>query len=560
MGTNQSTRRLRNDFTLGSEEAEDDQLLEQGFYESGYYQAVKNQNDHRAFIIGRTGSGKSAILRRLEIDFPGHVIRIDPESLSLPYITNLGVIKYLASIKEFNLDPLFIALWKHVLIVEIIRHRYNITSADAKQTFFQTIMERVKRDPSKKLALDYLSDFEGKFWCEADQRIKDIITKFEERVDTEAEASLGIAHLANLRSGVGSVRSVTTEIKSEQIERFQAIINEAQIPRLNKMVEVLRDDILDSTQNYVYIVIDDLDRDWVDERIANDLIRCLFRSVRDLRRVQNLKILVALRTNIFKELDFGGPGGGQEEKFRSGMLTIKWTRNELVELLDKRVRAAAAQHSFDGLTTIGDLIPHPNRTRGNALDHIINRTLMRPRDAIAFLNECFALANGKPAITWDIIREAEKSYSSNRRLALRDEWKPTYPSIDRIFDSFHQVPVPMSRDELLARLDEAAMLLAEPDFLGKDWMEKLTARIWDSKVRDWTDEYHPLFQLLFDIGFLGCSMPNNGEEIYNHDQPRFAEGTENLSHAAAFFVHPAFRRAIEARESTNLEQGARSDA
>lgn len=446
MGTNQNTRHLRNDFTLGGEEAEDDRLLEQGFYESGYYHAVKNQNDNRPFIIGRTGSGKSALLRRLEIDFPDHVIRIDPENLSLPYITNLRVIKYLVSIDEFNLDPLFIALWKHVLIVEIIRHRYNIRSVDAKQTFIQTIMERVKRDSSKRLALGYLSDFEGKFWREADQRIKDIITKFEERVDTEAKASLGVAHLANLSGGTGSLTSVTTEIKGEQVERFQAIVNEAQLPRLNKMVEVLRDDILDSTQNYVYVVIDDLDRDWVDERVANDLIRCLFRSVRDLRRVHNLKVLVALRTNIFEELDFGGPGGGQEEKFRSGTLTIRWTRNDLVELLDHRVRAAAEQHSFEGLTSIEDLIPRPNSTRGNALDHIINRTLMRPRDAIAYLNECFALAAGKPAITWDIIHAAEKPYSNNRLLALRDEWKPTYPGIDRVFHIFHQAPVPMTRD------------------------------------------------------------------------------------------------------------------
>lgn len=112
----------------------------------------------------------------------------------------------------------------------------------------------------------------------------------------------------------------------------------------------------------------------------------------------------------------------------------------------------------------------------------------------------------------------------------------------------------MSRSELLIRLDEAALLLAEPDFLGKDWMTKLTARIWDAKVRDWADEYHPLFQLLFDIGFLGCRMPNNDEEIYNYDQSEFAQGTGNLSNAAEFFVHPAFRPAIEARELLSAKQ------
>jgi hypothetical protein len=179
---------------------------------------------------------------------------------------------------------------------------------------------------------------------------------------------------------------------------------------------------------------------------------------------------------------------------------------------------------------------------------------MRPRDAIAYLNECFGLASGKSGITWDIIHEAEKSYSTNRLMALRDEWKQTYPSIDRIFSVFHRAPVPMSREELTARLDEAAMLLAEPDFSGADWMAKLTARLWDAKVRDWADEYHSLFRLLFDLGFLGCRMPNNDDEIYNYDRPGFAEGVENLSNAVEFFVHPAFRRAIEAHEFATTKQ------
>jgi hypothetical protein len=550
MPTQHHRRRLRNDFNLGAEEAEGDQLLETGFYESGNYHTVKNHNNYRPFIIGRTGSGKSALLRRLEIEFPDHVIRIDPEDLSLRYITNNNVMKYLGSIENLKLDSLFIVLWKHVLIVEVIRHRYGITSPDDKQTFIRSIMEKIQRDAGKKMALEYLSEFEGKFWHEADQRIKDVMIKFEERIDKEARAFLGITRLAGLKSGVGSLKSVSTEIRGEEVERYQAIINESQIPRLNKMVEVLRDDILNSDQNYTYVVIDDLDRDWEDERVSNDLIRCLFRAVRDLRRVQNLKILVALRTNIFEELDFGGPNNGQEEKYRSGSLVIKWTRNELSELLSKRARAAAAQHSLEDVTGIEDLIPHPNSTR-NALDYILNRTLMRPRDAIAYLNECLLLAGGKSALTWAIINSAEKTYSNNRLMALRDEWKPTYPSIDRLFSVFRRAPVPMSRDELRERLDEAALLLADPHFLGKVWMEKLTERIWDSKVRDWADEYHPLFRLLFDLGFLGCSMPNSDNEIYSYDQPGFAEGIDNLARSVEFFIHPAFRRALEVHEFAN---------
>src|SRR5262249_20788030 len=112
-------RSLGSDFTLGGEQAEADPLLEPAFYHSGHYAAIESRDDKRCFLIGRTGGGKSAALQHLEASHPEHVIRISPEDLSLPYITDLGVIQQLASM-DVHLDPLFIALWKHVLLVEVI--------------------------------------------------------------------------------------------------------------------------------------------------------------------------------------------------------------------------------------------------------------------------------------------------------------------------------------------------------------------------------------------------------------------------------------------------------
>jgi hypothetical protein len=415
----------------------------------------------------------------------------------------------------------------------------------------QGIVEKIKSNPSKRQALDYFNDFEGKFWCEADQRIKDIITKFEEQVDSEARASLGIAHLASLGASVGSTTAVTTEIKSEIKERFQRIVNETQLPRLNKMMDVLGEDILDSPQNYTYVIIDDLDRDWVDERVANDLIRCLFRAVHDLVRISNLKPLVALRTNIFEEIGIGGRSGSQGEKFRALTFTIRWTRNELAELLDYRARAAAEQHSMLKLQGIEDLIPNYNNTRGSALDYIIDRTLMRPRDAIAYLNECFAQASGKPRLTWEIIRAAERSYSHKRLLALQDEWTSTYPGIDRVLKKFQKVHVPMSKEELRRRLDEAILLMADRDFDGRDWVERLSSLVWGHETHDWAEMYHPLFRVLFNIGFLGCRLSGNEEDIYAYDEPDFAERISNLDNAIDFTIHPAYRPAIDVREYAN---------
>jgi len=59
-----------------------------------------------------------------------------------------------------------------------------------------------------------------------------------------------------------------------------------------------------------------------------------------MQAIQNLKVLVALRTNIFQQLQYGEKlRGGQEEKFRGLALDIRWTRNDLIGLMEERARA-----------------------------------------------------------------------------------------------------------------------------------------------------------------------------------------------------------------------------
>jgi hypothetical protein len=105
----QVKRSLPADFNLGGAQAEADPLLHQAFFESGQYTTLASKDDPRCFIVGRTGSGKSAMLQRIEEDNPEHVVRINPEDLSLPYISDLGVVRFLAEM-DVHLDPFFIAL------------------------------------------------------------------------------------------------------------------------------------------------------------------------------------------------------------------------------------------------------------------------------------------------------------------------------------------------------------------------------------------------------------------------------------------------------------------
>lgn len=301
-------------FNLGGVSAEADELLEDAFYDTGDFEVIASRSNQRCFIVGRTGSGKSAALNRLEDMHKEDVIRINPENLAFPYITNLDIIKRSNEL-NVNLDLFWSVLWKHVLLVEIIRHRYRVNSAEAKTTVFQTMLERFKNDPSKRKALEYLEEFEDRFWEDTDVRIKGITESFKRKVDASASVNAKVPGL-EIGAGVDNANEISVETRSEEAERYRKIVNENQLPRINAMLDILNEYILKDGQNFTYVIIDDLDRQWVDETIVTDLIRVLFQTVFELKRVKNLKILVALRTNMFQELDFGNRGGGQEEKFR----------------------------------------------------------------------------------------------------------------------------------------------------------------------------------------------------------------------------------------------------
>lgn len=60
-----SSFKLRKAKTLGALSAEDDGLLEQAFVDAGYVEALLDTADPRFLILGRTGAGKTALVRRI---------------------------------------------------------------------------------------------------------------------------------------------------------------------------------------------------------------------------------------------------------------------------------------------------------------------------------------------------------------------------------------------------------------------------------------------------------------------------------------------------------------
>ena len=110
--------------TIGAASAEDDtKFLEDCFVRTGEYDALKDLHDIHQIVLGRTGSGKSALFQKLKSEMGRHVISIEPQELALTYVSNSSVIQYFSTL-GVNLDPFYKLLWRHVLTVEILRTHF----------------------------------------------------------------------------------------------------------------------------------------------------------------------------------------------------------------------------------------------------------------------------------------------------------------------------------------------------------------------------------------------------------------------------------------------------
>lgn len=264
-------------------------------------------------------------------------------------------------------------------------------------------------------------------------------------------------------------------------------------------------------------------------------------------RKENLKILVALRTNIFRQLDYGAEKYGyQEEKIQGMVLPLRWTREDLRGLLEQRVIAASEHFDVKPPLTLDELLPNVNRSRGDALDFILDRTLMRPRDAIMYLNAAVREGGGRRKLSWDDIRGAEQEYSKERLRALRDEWKDPYLDIDQVLEVFRGSTSAFGRDRMSLQLDEVAMVLALPDFRGGVWLTQLCDQLlFGSGEKSWVEQYGKLVTLLYDIGFIGISENTRDRPIFSYESDAEIDVKSlEVTDRTRFVIHPAFRAAL----------------
>lgn len=449
---------LKQGMSVGSNNAEsDDDFLFECFVTYPPVEECINLDSSKMIIAGRTGSGKTAILRHIEANSEHNSI-IDPFDMSMEYISNSDQLTFVQEIAG-DIDILFQVLWKHIICIEFIRLKFGVDTEEKSRSIFNRLSEMFANDPRKEKALSYLKRWEGRFWITMDQNVKEIVSGYERQIDAQMSTEF-----KKFRAGGNYAKRINQATKTELVNRTKKIINPEQLAELNNVITLIKEEEKRNTMSRNYLIIDKLDESWVDTSIRFRLIRALLQSIKSFRGIPTLKILIALRSDILERaLRETNDVTFQREKFEDYFVRLRWTKNDLKSLIDKRVSLLfKRQYTKDGVT-FEDIFADRVGKRPT-FEYMIDRTLLRPRDIIAFVNECIDHSDGTEKISMKAIKSSELIYSTKRRDALVQEWRSVFFNIRLALDYIcSKRKRHMEADDILddPKLDDLAFKIIE---------------------------------------------------------------------------------------------------
>ena len=546
--TYQSEFKFRKTDTIGAASAEEDvEFLKTCFVETDEYEVLKNITDIRQIVLGRTGSGKSALFERLKQEEEDRVISIEPEELALTYVSNSSVIGYFSDL-GVNLYPFYKLLWRHVLTVEILKKHFESQVNNEEGGLWNRLLNmfpnQSRKDKNAREAVQYLRKWGETFWEETEYRVREITNTMEKDLTDHTGINLRTKGV-EAEASSGTKSSLTNEEKIEVVKRGQRVVSEAQVQDLSKVLDLLKS-VLTDRQKYYYILIDRLDEDWVEEKLRYQLIMALLDSVKEISRVSNVKILIAIRRDLIDRVfKFVRGSGFQEEKYKSRYLPLQWSPIRIMEILDKRVNTLVARrYQKNRAVTHCDLLPQ--RINRTSIMEFITSRAQRPRDVISFFNICIEEAEGRQKLVADTLKRAEGEYSRQRLRALGDEWHADYPGLLDFADILKKRPSSFSLNHV--DYDSIANLclnsaIEHPDGSG---ILREHARHVSEGLVDVKDFKRTLFMVFYRIGLVGLKLETFEKASWVDELGQGVSPSE-IDDSTGIVVHTTFWRALGIR-------------
>lgn len=373
---------------FGRYEADGDSRLLEYFLETG---ATRRAAAGTQLVIGRKGSGKTALFQHLAATLDHAVVELDLSEY---------VFQAHDKLREDGIPAAFAYATSWRLII-----------AAAMFAKLRKSMSFWHRRRGKKLLREIgLGSNRGAFGAMAEwlQRVR--------RLDLPGVE--GIATLGGIELG----------------DSQPSLIDVRTIQLLDELEGLLAKVVLKSP---VTVLVDRLDDAWDG---SEDSLRLIIGAVRASRHFARrfgqqgtAPVIIFLRSDLWERLDFN-------DKNKTGQVTIylDWRDEELVEIIERRIRRSTNSES-EGWGTI--FTSEEMRQRAGTQTYILKRTLGRPRDIVAFsvFAREIAVQNGHSIIEKADIYAAERRYSKHALDELRDEIAAHVSSFAQVMETLQRL-------------------------------------------------------------------------------------------------------------------------
>ncbi|BBF92112.1 P-loop ATPase, Sll1717 family [Blastochloris tepida] len=390
--------------TFGTVEADNDDLLLECFEDHEAYIAAKKHD--KFLIVGRKGSGKTAIFRKLVSDKAYDYFCHGHSFSDYPWFHHDAQKK--AGVPDAEC---FRYSWEYVMLISLAR----MILKDANDPWSEESLEAMVR----------LQDF-----------VKDSYGTTEPELNRIFSPNTKLKLKPSLTAGLGPV---SASIVAEQVEipKLPLIVYEVNQALLETIIRCLNPNF-----NY-HICFDELDRNFsLTEEIYRHRLSGLLIAARDFNRNlrrsgKNASVIIFLRDDILRYLKFEDKNKIVED---SAMM-IEWdkrsTSRTLKGLMEKRFsKVLGIPDSLAWEEVFAEDQQMPGRQ--TKYQYILDRTFKRPRDIIKFTNEILRhyKQDGDQVgkfVNKNII-SAREEYSKYMKKELVDEVHKHFPDEDFAFD------------------------------------------------------------------------------------------------------------------------------
>jgi hypothetical protein len=452
------------DIQWGDDSAEKDPYLLEYFVTSDSFRRLRNKT--KSIVIGRKGSGKSALRRKLEKDFES-----DPDtlvvSLSPKYNSIRGVLNDKDIVDNYGKEVFF----QHTWLRQIYLSCLCIIGDDAKGRYAKDSIAFAREVSVQlnKTSKDFL------------ENISEVLTKLKGKAGSLGEFGI---HLERELRNIADVDSLEFHLMQ----------------------------IAESGAKFV-IVVDDLDLGWDNSETANNLLLGLLSAANYISgKSHNIYTCVFLREDVYSILLSHTQ---HSDKYRN-VERIRWDKDDLLKILNMRINYNRKINGIEELSNpFSTIFPYTLGT-SNTDNWLIERTLSRPRELIQFARYYSEGVSGDVPDP-ESLKRSESDYSSWKLDDLCAEYSNQYPGLINIF-SYWKTKFFRNKYHL-KQPDIGEMLL-------KIATEVELNESWYNEIIDGPD-LSLLLNVLYEIGFIGDFVEGGegGSKVFysysERHEPRF---------------------------------------